>query len=149
VITDASAKGSGSTTIGIVNHLLLDSYDLEPPFAQRRLTVLSAARCGERTDWFWVAVDPPLEYGPRGWLPGMGGLPTLRTVDVLALAARHEGASLEKGPWPVHVYVCRAKADETLLAAELSPDDIAIEYWGTVTPTEAPAASDRGQGPRS
>jgi hypothetical protein len=39
------------------------------------------------------------------------------------------------------VYVCRAIADETLLAAEFSPDDIAIEYWGTVMPGEAPTTS--------
>lgn len=127
--------------------LLLDSYELEPPFAQRRLTVLSTARCGERTDWLWVAVESPLEYGPGGWLPGERGLPTMRTVDVLALAPRHVGASLETGPWPVHVFVCRAKTDETRLAAEFSPDDIAIEYWGTVMPADGPTDSHRGYTP--
>jgi hypothetical protein len=144
LITAARADGRASVRIEIVTHFLLDSYDLEPPFAQRRLTVLSTARCGERTDWLWVAVDPPLDYGPRGWLPGMHGLPTPSNVDVLALAPRHLGASLETGPWPVHVYVCRAKVDETRLAAEFSPDDVAVEYWGTVTPAEDPTASDRG-----
>jgi hypothetical protein len=110
-----------------VTHLLLDSDDVDPPFAQRRLTVLSTARCGERTDWLWVAVEPPLEYGTRGWLPGMPGLPAMHAADVLAIAPRHPGASLEAGPWPVDVYVCRARADETRLAAEFSPDDVSAD----------------------
>ena len=112
-------------------HLLLDSYDIEPPFAQRRLTVLSTARCGDRTDWRWVQVEPALEMGPHRSLPA----PIL--VDVVAIAPRHQGASLDAGPWPVHVYVCRTKDDETRLAPEFSPDDVAIECWGTVMPDEA------------
>jgi hypothetical protein len=141
VITDASADGLGSTRIETVTHLLLDSYDLEPPFAQRSLTVLSTARCGERADWFWMRVEPALEVGPNR------SLRTTLLIDVVAIAARHTGTSLEGGPWPVHVYVCRAKADETRLAAEFSPEDISIEYWGTVKPAEAHTASNRRQSP--
>jgi hypothetical protein len=118
-----------------VTHLLLDSFDVEPPFAQRHLTVLSTARCGERSDWLWVRVEPALQVGPHRWLR------TTLLINVVAIAARHVGGNLEGGPWPVHVYVCRAIADETLLAAEFSPDDIAIEYWGTVKPAEAPTTS--------
>ena len=121
-----------------MTQLLLDSFDSEPPLAQRLLDVLAGARCGERTDWLWVGVKPPLEVGPNP------SLPTTLLLDVVAIAPRHIGSSLEVGPWPVHVYVCRAKADETRLAAEFSPDDISIEYWGTVTPAEAPSTSHRG-----
>ena len=117
---------------------LLDSFDIEPPMTQRHLTVLSPARCGERTDWVWVRVEPPLEVGPHR------SLGATLLLDMVAIAPRHMGSSLEDGPWPVSVYVCRAKADETLLAAEFAPDDISIEYWGIVTPAEAPIASDRG-----
>jgi hypothetical protein len=120
-----------------VTHLLLDSFDLEPPFAQRHVTVLSTATCGERADWLWVHVEPALEVGPHRSL----GKPLL--IDVVAIAPRHSGSSLEHGPWPVHVYVCRPKVDETRLAAEFSPDDVSIEYWGTVQPAEAPTASQR------
>jgi hypothetical protein len=127
-----------------VNQLLLDSYDIEPPLAQRRLTVLAAARCGKRSDWLWVRVEPPFTVGPSDWLPGMSGLPKPRVFDVAAIATRHMGDSLEAGPWPVHIYVCQPKAPETRLAAEFSPDDITIEYWGTVTPVDAPSASHRG-----
>jgi hypothetical protein len=111
-----------------LSQFLLDSWDLEPPFDQRRLTVLSTARCGERTDWIWARVDPPLEVGPHRWLTS-----TL-LLDLVAVAPRLVGGNLDVGPWPVQVYVCRAKADETRLAAEFSPGDISIEYWGTVTP---------------
>ena len=119
----------------------LGSYDVEPPFVRRRVSVLASARCGERTDWLWVEATPPLEIGTPGWLPGMRGLPTLRVLDVVAIAPRHLGASLETGPWPVHVYVCEAKAPETRLAAEFAPADVAIGYWGTVTRAEGDLAA--------
>jgi hypothetical protein len=111
-----------------VTAFLLESYDIEPPFAQRRLTVLSAARCGERTDWFWGRVEPPLEVGPHR------SLATTLSVEVLAIAPRNVGGDLDAGPWPVHVYICRAKDPATTLSAEFEPDDISVEYWGVVTP---------------
>lgn len=66
----------------------------------------------------------------------MRGLPTQRVVDVVAVAPRHVGASLEAGPWPVHVYVCRARSAETRLVGEFAANDVVIEYWGLVTPVD-------------
>jgi hypothetical protein len=111
-----------------VTAFLLDSYDVEPPFAQRRLTVLSATRCGERTDWLWVRVEPRLNVGPHR------SLRTTLMLDVAAIAPRDVGGNLDAGPWPVHVYVCRALDPATTMAAEFQPDDISIEYWGIVAP---------------
>jgi len=111
-----------------MTEFLLDSYDIEPPFAQRHLTVLKTARSGERTDWLWVRVDPPLEVGPHRWLT------TTLSMEVAALAPRHVGVTLDQGPWPAHVYICRAKDPATTMAAEFAPDEISIEYWGLVSP---------------
>lgn len=110
-----------------VTDFLLDSYDIEPPFAQRRVTVLKTARCGERTDWLWVRLEPPLEVGPHRWLR------TTLSLDVAAMAPRHVGTTLDEGPWPAHVYICRAKEPATTMATEFTPDDISIEYWGLVS----------------
>ena len=124
-MADESLPAQHTSSIGTY---WLESYDHEPPLARRRLTVISAASCGERTDFRWVHVDPPLEVGPHRWLAAK------LVLDTVAIAPRHVGGTLASGPWPLHVYVCRAKTADTLLSTSFGADDISIEYWGTITP---------------
>jgi hypothetical protein len=106
---------------------VLDSFDIEPSFSAQ-LTVLSDATVGRRTDWKWARVEPPIQAGPHRRLDHAVELSTV------AVAPRHVGASFEDGPWPLHVYVCRAIDPATVGARLLTADDLAIEVWATLTP---------------
>ena len=109
----------------------MESYDTEPPF-ERLLETCSPLRVGERTDWFWARVEPPLQVGPHRTLK------TTLDLDTVAVAPRHVGATWETGQWPMHVYVCRAVDPEKTLAPSLHADDLSIEYWATVSPIAPP-----------
>ncbi|MGH7489259.1 MAG: hypothetical protein ACREMY_27195 [bacterium] len=37
----------------------LASYELEPPFAPRRVAFVGWAACGPRADYAWVRLNPP------------------------------------------------------------------------------------------
>lgn len=113
----------------------LDSYDYEPPISRRRITVLADARCGERLDWRWIRVEPPLIVGPHR------SLDQAVSLDIAAIAPRHVGATFSDGPWPLHVYVCRIKDAARQLAPEFTPDEVVIEIWATVMPVEGPPES--------
>lgn len=108
----------------------LDSFDAEPPLTRMEVAILATATCGSRDDWVWADVSPPITVGPTRSL----GEPITR--DTVALGSRHEGSSIADGPWPVHVYICRMKDPDRQLASEFKPDDVAIEYWGLLTPIE-------------
>jgi hypothetical protein len=105
----------------------LDSFDVEPSFS-RRLTVLGDATVGDRKDWKWAQVEPAIRAGPHRSLDHAVELTTV------AIAPRHVGPSLEAGPWPVHVYICRAIDPSKVGAVRLQADDLAIEFWATLVP---------------
>jgi hypothetical protein len=107
----------------------MESYDVEPPF-ERRLEASSPLRVGDRHDWYWARVVPPLQVGPH---------PSLRTtldLDIVAVAPRHLGATWDSGRWPMHVYVCRVIDPAKSMAPDLQADDLSIEYWATLAPLD-------------
>jgi len=81
----------------------------------------SWAVCGERRDYAWVDLLPPLA-------PSETGAPVSLTR--VLLAPRHEGIRLTEPPkeWPIHVYVL--SVPETLVdAEEVPPDIVKIRLW--------------------
>jgi hypothetical protein len=115
----------------------LESFDSEPAWACAG-TILSRLRVGDRTDWAWARLEPPLRVGPHRWLRDS------IDVDVFAIAPRHLHATWTDGPWPLHVYVCRPIDPAATQAEVLGASDLAIEFWATLTLVgkgpDAPAA---------
>lgn len=95
---------------------------VDEPTPRRHEAILRRwVRCGERFDYAWVDIVPPLE-------PEESGISA--ALDHVLLAPRHEGFYLDQEPpeWPVHVYVLSAP-DELIDSAEVPPDAVTIKLW--------------------
>jgi hypothetical protein len=96
----------------------LTSYDFEPRGGPIEVNLVGHASIGQRTDWAWVTLEPPLRIDGKD-------------RDRVLLGARHQGNSVwsEPGRWPVHVYVCVPE-----VAAESRNDftreQVTNAYWG-------------------
>ena len=96
----------------------LTSYDIEPAWGPIEATLVDETSIGERWDWTWAVLDPPL---------AVDGQPRSRVL----LGARHQGGSVWSEPerWPVHVHICLPKnGHET--NTHFTREDVTIEYWG-------------------
>ncbi len=104
----------------------LRGFDMQAPYGQRRAELLKFVACGERKDYAWVRLEPPLE-------PDTAGNP--ERLDVVLLAPRHVGENLTN---PVgselHVYVCTVKAGTADLPDQIAPDDVVILHWAVLDP---------------
>jgi hypothetical protein len=94
---------------------------------QHRAVLLGWVRCGERSDYAWVDLDPPLKPAETGI-----SMPLTRVV----IAPRHEGVYLDQteAQWPIHVYLLTTAA-ELLDHAEVAPDSFKIQAWGLLNGT--------------
>ena len=105
----------------------LTAFDVDRPYGPRRVEVIHAVVCGERSDYFWVRLDPPI---------GQGEAANDEELDFVLLAPRHEGHPLTV---PVaeatHVYVCRAPGFPADIPAEVDPSEVEILHWGIVAPS--------------
>lgn len=83
--------------------------------------------CGERRDYLWVRLDPPIARGEAG---------NDDELDVALLAPRHDAHPLSV---PVteatHVYVCRVAGSPTDCPPEVDPNEVEILHWGIVAPS--------------
>ena len=83
--------------------------------------------CGERRDYVWVRLDPPIAPGE---------VANDEELDLVLLAPRHNGHPLTV---PVaeatHVYVCRVAGYPTDLPPEIDPNEVEILHWGVVAPS--------------
>ena len=101
--------------------LYLSSFEPQGAYAPREVTFTKAVHCGERDDYVWVRIEPPLKANE---------LATNTDIEVALLAPRHEGGSLlAPNSWPVHVYVCRTRRTP-IGSASVPPDDVQILNWG-------------------
>jgi hypothetical protein len=76
------------------------------------------ATIGERSDWAWATLDPPLF---------VAGKERSRVL----LGARHQGDTVwpTQGRWPMHVGVCAPK-DGATVDDSLRAEDVTIGAWG-------------------
>ena len=88
--------------------------------------VVHAVTCGERRDYLWVRLDPPIAPGEAA---------NDQELESVLLAPRHEGHPLTV---PVveatHVYVCRVPGVSQDLPPKVDPTDVEILHWGIVAP---------------
>ncbi len=105
----------------------LTPFDMENPYALRRVDVVHAVACGERDDYLWVRLDPPLEPGEAA---------NAARLDHVLLAPRHEGHPLTIPiEEPVHVNVCTVRDATTDVPPRIHPGDVEIRHWGIVAPS--------------
>ena len=135
-VPDSHARGSfrntGPGERGYARRVLLGwltSFDVESPYDPRRADVVRAVACGERRDFFWVRLDPPIAPGEAA---------NQEELDSVLLAPRHEGHPLTV---PVadatHVYVCRVPSATADLPPEVDPSEVEILHWGIVAPSSS------------
>jgi Immunity protein Imm1 len=102
-------------------------FDTDSAYAPRRVEVMRAVGSGDRRDYLWVRLDPPLAAGEAG----------NEEIELVLLAPRHEGhplaAPLDE---PVHVYVCTVRGATTDVPAQIEPGDVEIRHWGILDPAE-------------
>ena len=101
-----------------------DSYNLYEP---RRVWCIRRMATSECDDLLLVRIDPPIiaEGAAR------------RMIDLVLLAARHEGASLFPiTQWPVCVYVLQPLIDDIETRAEIAREEFQIIAWAEVYETE-------------
>lgn len=108
----------------------LTSYDIDPGWGPIEATLVGEASIGERTDWAWVILDPPLE---------VDGLPRSQVL----LGARHQGDSVWSEPerWPMHVYVCLPHSGDAR-SRHFARDEVTNRYWGLLHQTRERAQLD-------
>jgi hypothetical protein len=96
----------------------LTSYDTVPAWGPLEVNLLGQASIGERTDWAWAVLHPPLVVDGQ------------RRSRVL-LGTRHRGNSVWSEPkrWPVHVYVCLAGSDDEA-SNHFTREEVTNQYWG-------------------
>lgn len=96
----------------------LTSYDIDPGWGPIEANLVRKASIGERTDWAWVVLDPPLEVDGR-------------SRSRVLLGARHQGDSVWSEPerWPMHVYVCLPESGEEP-GTQFTRDQVTNRYWG-------------------
>jgi hypothetical protein len=109
----------------------LTSYDTDPGWGPIEANLVSEASIGERTDWAWVVLDPPLV---------VDGQSRSRVL----LGARHRGDSVWSEPerWPVHVYVCLPESDEEQ-GSHFTRDQVTNRDWGLLHQTRKRAERDK------
>ena len=112
----------------------LRSFNTERPYDARETTELARVKCGERDDYWWARITPPLERGEAG---------NPEPLEVVLLAARHVGDRLDSLPVtsPVHVYVCTVKGLLADTPPEVDPKNVDIRHWGVLYPTKESASS--------
>ncbi len=101
----------------------------------RSCFAITRLRGESRDDYLLVNIEPPLTGQPYG----LGD----RSIDLVIVATRHQGASLfPVSKWPVHVHVARLlvpyKGQETI-----GNDEMDFIAWAELYPTEE-AARARG-----
>ena len=100
----------------------LTPFDTESPYAPRRVDLLHLVTCGERRDYAWVRVDPPIAPGEAA---------NEKQLDYLLLAPRHEGQPLALPvDVPVHVHVCTVRGATTEAPLEIDASDVEIRHRG-------------------
>jgi hypothetical protein len=109
----------------------LTSYDVEPGWGPIEANLVGEASIGERADWAWVLLDPPLEVDGQ-----------LRSHALLG--ARHQGDSVWSEPerWPMHVYVCLPESDEET-SRRFTRDQVKNRYWALLQRTRERAEADK------
>lgn len=113
---------TASTLRSSVAGWLLRLFDGEEPTTHVARFV-SWVRCGERTDYAWVELEPPLAR-----LDERGG-----AVGLAVLAPRHEGVRLDEQVTssPIHVMILAAP-DELARNDVVPPDSLSIAAWATI-----------------
>jgi hypothetical protein len=109
----------------------LTSYDMDPAWGPIEANLVGAVTIGQRTDWAWAVLEPPLRMNGDSRV-------------LVLLGARHQGDSVwsEPGRWPIHVYVCVPKrGDET--NSHFTRDQVTIAYWGLLHQTRERAEVDQ------
>jgi hypothetical protein len=101
---------------------VLRLFDVETP-TMHVARFISWMRCGERNDYAWVELDPPLARLEPGREP----------IGLAVLAPRHEGIRLNEpiAESPVHVMVLAAP-DEIAREEVVPPDALSIVAWATI-----------------
>jgi hypothetical protein len=104
----------------------LSQYDVIHPWDPVRVTLNKRFHVGQRTDWAWATVEPPLLLGSAEHA-------------TVALGARHQGPNVwEPVEWPVHVYVCTT--DPALHGRDtVDQDALSIKAWGMLHRTRKEA----------
>lgn len=111
----------------------LAPFDVDKGYSPRQVEQLGVVRCGERADYSWVRIEPPIERGEAG---------NHDRIEVALLAPRHEGYPLESPvSEPVHVYVCSVRNISDQLPAEVAVEDVIIRHWGIIYPSQEAAAN--------
>ena len=104
----------------------LSPFDIERPYAPRRIDVLHDVKCGDRSDYVWVRLDPAIAAAE------VGNEEELRYV---LLAPRHEGHPLiVPVAEPTHVYVATVRDARADCPSEIDPRQVEIRHWGIVGP---------------
>jgi hypothetical protein len=109
----------------------LEQADVSKSYEPREVHWLQSVRCGDRDDYGWVQLVPPI-------LPGQAA--NTDTLEVVLLAPRHKGKTLTGRPVEadIHVYVCSAPRGRGFPAV-VSPEDVTIRHWGLLRPRPAEA----------
>ena len=104
----------------------LAPFDVESPYAPRHVDLLHPVTCGEREDYLWVRLSPPIAPGKAANEEELG---------YVLLAPRHEGQPLALPiDDPVHVHVCTVSGVTTEAPLEIDAINVEIRHWGLLTP---------------
>lgn len=112
----------------------LRPFDMDSAYAPRRVEVVHAVASGDRRDYLWVRLEPPITAGEAG---------NQEEIEFVLLAPRHQGhpltAPLDE---PVHVYVCTVRGATTNIPAHIEASDVENRHWGILDPA-SPGMPDR------
>jgi hypothetical protein len=108
----------------------LTSYDTDPAWGPIEADLVGAASIGQRTDWAWAVLEPPLRMNRDS------------RVRVLLGARHRDSVWSEPERWPVHVYVCVPKRGVEM-NSDLTRDQVTIAYWGLLHQTRERAEIDQ------
>jgi hypothetical protein len=105
----------------------LTQFDVESSYLPRRVDVLHPVEWGERRDYLWVAVNPPIAPGEAA---------NAEELSFVLLAPRHQDHPLSIPVRdPTHVHVCRVRGATTGVPARVNPEEVEILHWGIVSPS--------------
>lgn len=128
-LADLKQRLERDPTVRIVGWLR--SFDVAQPYAARRVRKLRNAQVGDRTDYIWARIDPPIQPGE---------VTTDEPIDLALIAGRHQGYPLSiPVQQETHVYVCVPRARSNRLAPKLAGDEVINHHWGIIHPTRAGA----------
>ncbi len=101
---------------------ILSSFEPENVYSPREIIIERKLQCGDRDDYVFARVIPPLEGGDFNMSSD---------IDVVILAPRHKGVFIETTDiWPIHVFVCIVIKKELLESLTVKPEDVKIISWG-------------------